>query len=192
MAEWRLPVAGTLKGYLDGQQFGVTGFYRPGGTYFHDGYDFGSRQYPHAIYAVASGQIIFTGVLGDGLGSVIVLKAQGYEIMYQEFGSSMAEIQVANGANVTIGQVIGTMTGTHLHLGMTTQPWRASLAYWNTPKGPWVNPIPILTSGGSSSGSHAAPVTKKPDPPKKPATKVSTCQALINWARMTLFDKFLH
>lgn len=191
---WRLPVNGSLKGYAEGQQFGVTNWYRPGGTYFHDGYDFGSLQYPHTLYAVGPGKITFTGVLGDGLGSVIILESQGYNVMYQEFGQTMGAIKVVTGQTVSYGTVVGTMVTSHLHLGMTKQPWRQALGSWNKNNGTWVNPIPILTS----SPAPAMPVTpaqNKPAPPKKPESKVATCQALVNYVNSQLyglFDKYVH
>ena len=138
--------------YEDGQQFGHTSYNRGGSpdAYFHDGFDFGSAIYGagSTIKAVTSGKVIYTGIYGYGLGAVIVVQApDGKQIMYQEFSQSTSDIHVSTGSNVTVGQNIGRLSGSHVHIGVTTSNWQTSLGYAFNPKGPWINPITYIQSG---------------------------------------------
>ena len=151
-AYWTWPFTKAYTGviYVDGQQFGNTSYPR-GRGYFHDGFDFDSSVYGPDILAVSDGEVIYTGVMGDGLGSVIVLSIPPYQVMYQEFSQSMSDIFVSVGQKVTKGQRIGQLNGgTHLHLGITKKDWRTALASWDIDDGSWLNPIEILQSGGES------------------------------------------
>ncbi len=40
------------------------------------------------------------------------------------------------------------LTSNHLHVGITMKDWRTALSSWDIDDGTWLNPIPILTSGG--------------------------------------------
>lgn len=151
-SSWTWPFTKAYTGviYVDGQQFGNTSYPR-GRGYFHDGFDFDSSVYGPDILAVSDGEVIYTGVMGDGLGSVIVLSIPPYQVMYQEFSKSMSDIFVSVGQKVTKGQRIGQLNGgTHLHLGITKKDWRTALASWDIDDGSWLNPIEILQSGGES------------------------------------------
>ncbi|WP_171030772.1 phage tail tip lysozyme [Pediococcus stilesii] len=137
--------------YEEGQQFGETTYNRGGSPdpYFHDGFDFGSAIYGEGstIKAVTSGKVIYAGAYGYGLGDVIVVQAgDGKEIMYQEFSQNTADIHVKVGQTVNVGDAIGKLTSSHLHVGVTPQDWQASLAYAFNPKGPWINPITYIKS----------------------------------------------
>ncbi|WP_190288270.1 glycoside hydrolase family protein [Lactococcus protaetiae] len=101
--------------YLDGQQFGNTSYPR-GRGYFHDGFDFDASVYGPDILAVSDGEVIYTGVMGDGLGSVVVLSIPPYQVMYQEFSNSMSDIFVSVGQKVTKGQRIARMNGGHIFI----------------------------------------------------------------------------
>ncbi|MGM0173687.1 hypothetical protein IGI53_001059 [Enterococcus sp. DIV0788_1] len=149
MGTWRLPFDGQLKPYEDGQQFGNTSYPR-GRGYFHDGYDFGSAKYSGDFKAVNDGKVIFTGYVSPGIEYAIVLQIADYQVMYQEFGST---IYVKVGDQVKAGQPLGKLTTYHLHLGITKKDWRTALASWDIDNGTWLNPIPILTAGGSTGGS---------------------------------------
>ena len=95
--------------------------------------------------ALSDGEVIYTGVMGDGLGSVIVLSIPPYQVMYQEFSKSMSDILVSVGQKVTKGQRIGRLNGgTHLHLGITQKNWRTALSSWDVDDGSWLNPINII------------------------------------------------
>lgn len=161
---WGYPFSKAYTGqYEDGQQFGNTGYLRPGtgGTYFHDGFDFGSGIYGAGsdILAVHDGEITHTGIEGGGLNAVIILSAAPYQVMYQEFSLSTGDIFVSVGDKVTKGQKIGRLNSSHLHLGITKKDWQAALASWNVDDGTWLDPIKIIkenggdTSSGGSSGS---------------------------------------
>ncbi|HFD1661216.1 TPA: glycoside hydrolase family protein [Enterococcus faecium] len=154
---WGWPFSKGYVGYFEeGQQFGITSYYRPGGTYFHDGFDFGSAIYGQGseILAVNDGEVIYTGVMGSGLGSVIVLSIPPYQVMYQEFSTSTADIYVQTGSRVSKGQAIGRLNASHLHLGITEKDWNTALGSWNVDDGTWLNPISILSSSGSGSPSN--------------------------------------
>ncbi|PVE35514.1 M23 family peptidase, partial [Enterococcus faecalis] len=60
--DWSWPLGKPYAGrYEEGQQFGNTAFDR-GGTYFHDGFDFGSAIYGNgSVYAVHDGKILYAG-----------------------------------------------------------------------------------------------------------------------------------
>jgi murein DD-endopeptidase MepM/ murein hydrolase activator NlpD len=145
------PFAKAYTGYFEeGQQFGDTSFYRAGEPdhYFHDGFDFGSAIYGSGstIKAVAAGKVIYAGYYDATLLDVIVVQASdGTEFMYQEFSSNTADIHVSVGQEVTLGQSIAKLTGTHLHLGITPEDWRISLIYAFNPAGPWINPITYIS-----------------------------------------------
>lgn len=155
---WGWPFKKAYTGsYEEGQQFGYTSYLRPGGSYFHDGFDFGSAIYGQGsdILAVTDGQIIYTGIEGGGLNAVIILSAPPYQIMYQEFSQSTADIFVSSGSRVTKGQRIGRLNSSHLHLGITQKDWRTALGSWTVDDGTWLNPIPILQTGGNQgSGGY--------------------------------------
>lgn len=158
------PFSKGYAGYFEeGQQFGITSYYRPGGTYFHDGFDFGSAIYGQGsnILAIGSGEVIYTGVMGSGLGSVIVLSIPPYQVMYQEFSTTMADINVKTGDKVSKGQSIGRLNGSHLHLGITKEDWNSALGSWNVDNGTWLNPISIINNSNGSSNNTYDPKNMK-------------------------------
>lgn len=184
MGKWRLPFDGELVPHLDGQQFGMTGYQRPGGTYFHDGYDFGTIPYKARnngkILAVNDGEITDKGIKGGGIGSYIILRAGGYNIMYQEFGTDGSGIDVNVGDKVKAGQPIAHFTnGSHLHIGFTKKDINVALGSWDKDDGTWEDPIPILKSGGSAPNPDPDPnPNPKPTPSGKeyPILKVNSFQ----------------
>lgn len=149
---WPFAKAYTTGNYENGQQFGETSYDRGGSPdpYFHDGFDFGSAIYGEGstIKAITAGKVIYAGSYGYGLNDVIVIQANdGYQIMYQEFSKSVSDIHVSVGETVTLGQSIGKLTASHLHVGVTSQNWETSLAYAFNSKGPWINPITYIQKG---------------------------------------------
>ncbi|WP_424320484.1 GW dipeptide domain-containing protein [Lacticaseibacillus chiayiensis] len=135
--------------FEDGQQFGDTGYNRGGqpDPYFHDGFDFGSVIYGAGsqFKSVTAGKVIYTGIYARWSGAVIVVQApDGNQVMYQEFSSDMQDVFVKTGDTVESGQVIGRMTGPHLHIGITSKDWQASLADAYNPQGPWIDPIAYI------------------------------------------------
>lgn len=190
---WRLPFDGTLQKYIDGQQFGVTGFDRDGrGHYFHDGYDFGSNQYPHTIRAVTDATVKYIGMPGYGLGAVIVLNNGEYDIMYQEFAQSTSGITVSVGQHVTIGQAMATLTGTHLHLGITKMDWQQALAHAYTNDGTWLDPIKVIQSSPAAP-ADSSDTDKTKDDTQQPVSDEVWCRSLINQMMMNpIYDKWFH
>lgn len=154
---WTWPFSKAYTGsYEEGQQFGHTSYLRPGGSYFHDGFDFGSAIYGQGsdILAVGDGEVIYAGVMGSGLGSVIVLSIPPYQVMYQEFSTSHGDIAVHQGQHVAKGQKIGRLNASHLHLGITKKDWQTALGSWSVDDGTWLNPIDIIKNGASSSNTQ--------------------------------------
>lgn len=150
---WGWPFSGGYAGYEEGQQFGFTSYPR-GNTNFHDGFDFGSAKYPGTeMHAIHDGEVVYAGFAPAGyeaLGTVIVtLTDSGYYIVYQEFGTSTANIHVSVGQQVAVGQVIGTRNTSHLHLGITKKEWLAAQASAFTNDGTWLDPIVIIEHGVS-------------------------------------------
>lgn len=164
---WGWPFRKSYTGmYEEGQQFGNTAHPR-GRGFFHDGFDFGSAIYGSGseILAVHEGEIIYTGYMGTELGSVIILSVPPYQVMYQEFSFSTSDIHVATGNRVSKGQVIGRLTSSHLHLGITQKDWRTALNSWDINDGTWLNPISIIQSStGGTAGITYDPKTMKTSP----------------------------
>lgn len=159
--EWSWPLGKPYAGrYEEGQQFGNTAFNR-GGTYFHDGFDFGSAIYGNgSVYAVHDGKILYAGwdpVGGGSLGAFIVLQAGNTNVIYQEFSRNVGDIKVSTGQTVKKGQLIGKFTSSHLHLGMTKKEWRSAHSSWNKDDGTWFNPIPILQGGSMPTPPNPGP-----------------------------------
>ncbi|WP_413537317.1 M23 family metallopeptidase [Enterococcus malodoratus] len=151
---WDWPFEGGYKGYSEGQQFGFTSYDRTGrGDYFHDGFDFGSMTYQgQDIYAVHEGTVVYAGIapgnLGQYLGAVVVTKStDGYYVVYQEFGTSEAQILVIVGAQLKVGDLVAHRDTDHLHLGITKKDWleAQSSAYSND--GTWLNPVEVIENG---------------------------------------------
>lgn len=140
---WQLPFNAPLAPYEEGQQFGNTGYWR--GTWFHDGYDFGSAHYGGDILAVTDATVKYVGMMGASLRSVIVLNNGTYDIMYQEFADNLATVVVSVGQKVKKGEKIAALASYHLHVGITKMDFNQALAHWNVNDGTWIDPIPILT-----------------------------------------------
>lgn len=140
---------GSWLGTEDGGQFGhTTGYPRPND--YHDGVDFGSATYGSGsdIHAVQSGTVVVSGLKGDGLGYVIVIKgANGISTVYQEFSTSASDAYVKEGQTVKVGDVIGKLTGSHLHLGMTKQDWNQAVMHSFDASGGWLDPVTIISGG---------------------------------------------
>ena len=99
-------------------------YYGPGAR--HDGVDF-SGSLGAAIRAVHGGTVSKTGGVGiSDLGKVIIVKSDdGFQEIYQEFGT-MKNILVSVGDKIktgqkiaTLGQLVGTGSGPHVHVGVT-------------------------------------------------------------------------
>lgn len=151
---WYNPFPGSSldrSSFSGGQLFGKNagGGFRVNG--FHDGLDFGSVDHSGSeIHAVHAGTVIFAGNPSiAALGAcVIVIKDGDLSMVYQEFGTSPANIRVKVGEKVKAGQVIGIRNTSHLHLGFTKSDWYVAQASAFTDNGVWLDPLPYLQQGG--------------------------------------------
>ncbi|RHW55054.1 M23 family metallopeptidase [Lactobacillus bombicola] len=156
--KWAWPFA-SIKGTpssLDGGQYGHTSFSR-GSTNFHDGFDFSNGlngvHNGSAVLAVTSGKIYKVGYNGAAK-YYIWEKAGDYNIIYQEGFSSKGDIHVKQGDTVKIGEKIGTITDTHVHLGITTNKKNPTMNQIGSPVANgfdhpdcWLNPIKVIEHG---------------------------------------------
>jgi len=134
-----------MKNYEDGQQFGHTGFGRGNGN-FHDGFDFGSAKYHGDVIAVHDGKVKFVGYK-YGFWIVWVVSDDGYNEVYQEAFGSKSDINVKEGQNVKVGDTIGKLTQSHLHLGITNKKITDPCQDGYSSNGPWEDPIKVIKSG---------------------------------------------
>lgn len=153
--KWSWPFKGVTwdpsKSYEDGQQFGHTG-YRRGGGNFHDGFDFGSGKYHGNVIAVHDGKVKFVGYK-YGFWIVWVVSSDGYNEIYQEAFGSKSDIAVKEGQSVKVGQKIGKLTQSHLHLGISKKKLSDPCQHGYTNDGTWLDPIKVIKSGLNSSTS---------------------------------------
>ncbi|WEV52104.1 peptidoglycan DD-metalloendopeptidase family protein (plasmid) [Lactobacillus sp. ESL0731] len=141
---------------LDGGQYGHTSYSR-GQTNFHDGFDFSNGlngvHNGSDVIAVTSGTIYKVGYDSAAL-HYIWEKAGDYNIIYQEGFNSSSDIHVHKGDKVKIGQKIGTITGTHVHLGITTNKKNPTMNQIGSPVANgfdhpncWLDPIKVIQHG---------------------------------------------
>lgn len=134
--------------YENGQQYGHTGMIRGGGNDFHDGYDFGSAIVGagQPILAVHDGKV-FKVANDVGWWYVWVKSSDGYNEVYQEAFNGRGDIVVNEGDEVKVGDKIGTLSGSHLHLGITKKAITSSVQSGYSDDGTWLDPIKIVKEG---------------------------------------------
>ena len=120
--------------------------------HFHDGWDFGSSKYGagSTIKAVHDGTVYRIEQL-HGYWMVDVKSSDGYYEVYQEAFASRSDIAVSEGQSVKIGDKIGTLTDTHLHLGISKTEIDKANAYWNVNNGTWLNPVREIAGQGDTT-----------------------------------------
>lgn len=133
---------------IEGGQFGHTSLPRGGGD-FHDGVDFSNG---------TSGITTGMDVLAVHSGTVKQINATGYDdvwivgggygILEQEFGN----VTVKVGDEVKKGDKIGTLTGTHCHVGVTkqTDQMKAEASAYRD-DGTWIDPLSLMGGGSDKS-----------------------------------------
>lgn len=139
--------------FKSGQEFGHTDFLRrlKPKSYFHDGFDFGFSEVGHKnVYAVHAGTVHKVKFRPGMDLYVWVISPDGYVEIYQEGFLSITDIAVKKGQKIKLGQKIGRLTGSHLHLGITKtdkdyidkhgDPCRN----WWKDNGTWLNPMKII------------------------------------------------
>lgn len=139
--------------FKSGQKYGKTDILRRTDkpSYFHDGYDFGFSEVGHSpVLAVHSG-IVHKVKYYPGMGLCIwVISKDGYVEIYQEGFLSITDIYVKKGQHIKLGQKIGKLTGSHLHLGITKtnkhyiDKHGIPCGNWWKDNGTWLNPMKII------------------------------------------------
>lgn len=155
-----IPRDGQPNVYLNGQQYGHTGYGRGGGD-FHDGFDFDGAHYTGNVLAIHPGTV---HKIGADLGwwYIWIQSSDGYNIVYQE-GFGGGDIYVHEGQQVQTGTPIARVTGSHTHVGISKKA--IPLAYYHgyNDDGTWLDPIATIKAGiagggldGSGGGSVSA------------------------------------
>lgn len=155
-----IPAGGRPVVYLNGQQYGHTGWFGRGGGDFHDGFDFDGAHYNGNCLAVHPGTVHHIGA-DLGWWYVWVQSPDGYSEIYQEGFTRRSDIYVNEGQQVNVGTPIGRVTGTHTHIGITNKPIPIAYYHGYEDDGTWLNPIDVIANGIASGG------TQTPDPPKQ-------------------------
>lgn len=147
--------------FKSGQKFGKTDFLRrvKPKSYFHDGYDFGFSEVGHStVYAVHPG-VVHKVKYRPGMDLYIwIISPDGYVQVYQEGFLNDTDIYVKKGQHVKLGQKIGRLTGSHIHLGIT----KTSKHYidkhgdpcrnWWRNNGTWLDPMAIIDQDQKRAG----------------------------------------
>ena len=158
---WPMPAGTEISSYY-GPRVAPTA----GATTYHRGIDIPCPEGSEVI-AVAPGQVIYVGYLGNGGNAVIVDHGSGISTCYFHLSS----FNCAVGQSVTAGQVIalsgntGVSTGPHLHFAVRVD-------------GEYVNPLSYYDniSQPADSGSESGGNTPAPETPEEPTTEESTTE----------------
>ena len=150
--------------YLSGQRYGKTDVCRrvyPKKSYFHDGWDFGWSEVGNkaAVLAVHPG-IVKKIAYVQGLDYYVwVVSDDGYVEIYQEAFLNRSDISVKVGQKLKLGQKIGRLTDSHLHLGITktskdyiTKKGHPYKNYYKD-NGTWLNPMKLITNSLTTQGN---------------------------------------
>lgn len=157
--KWAYPFKANKKNGVrpmyNAQTFGITNYMRSTTppSYFHDGWDFGFSEVGHSnVYAIHQGTVKKVAY-GNGLGWFIwVISPDNYVEVYQEGFNKKKDIYVKTGQKIKLGQKIGKLTGSHLHLGVTQtnkdyiNKYGFPCKNWNFNNGTWLNPIEVIKS----------------------------------------------
>lgn len=142
---------------LDSQHYGMTSYDRGGGNYYHDGWDFQQATWGgQDVVAVHDGTVYNVAHSSDGRDWHVDVKSDdGWYEIYQEGFLSRSDIAVKEGDKVKVGDKIGTLTGTHLHLGVSKTEIEKAQSSWNKDDGTWKNPVAIISGDGSGDSSSS-------------------------------------
>ncbi|MFC2694085.1 MAG: M23 family metallopeptidase, partial [Lactobacillus crispatus] len=157
--KWAYPFKANKKNGVrpmyNAQTFGITNYMRSTTppSYFHDGWGFGFSEVGHSnVYAIHQGTVKKVAY-GNGLGWFIwVISPDNYVEVYQEGFNKKKDIYVKTGQKIKLGQKIGKLTGSHLHLGVTQtnkdyiNKYGFPCKNWNVNNGTWLNPIEVIKS----------------------------------------------
>ncbi|WP_251717381.1 M23 family metallopeptidase [Lactobacillus agrestimuris] len=147
--------------FKSGQKFGETDVIRrvKPKSYFHDGFDFGFSEVGHSpVFAIHDG-VVHKVHFRPGMGLYIwVISPDGYVQVYQEGFLSITDIYVKKGEKVKMGQKIGRLTGSHIHLGLTKTDKNYidkhgdPCKYWWKNNGTWIDPMKVITANRKAAG----------------------------------------
>ena len=147
-----IPANGQPSVFINGQQYGHTGWFGRGGGDFHDGFDFDGAHYNGNCLAVHPGTV---HKIGADLGwwYVWVQSPDGYSEVYQEGFTRRSDIFVNEGQQVDVGTPIGRVTGSHTHLGITNKPIPIAYYHGYQDDGTWLSPVDVIKQGIAAGGS---------------------------------------
>lgn len=146
--------------FKSGQKFGETDVLRRPDkqSYFHDGYDFGFSEVGHSPVLAVHAGIVHKIKYRPGMGLYVwVISQDGYVEIYQEGFLSITDIYVKKGQHIKLGQKIGKLTGSHIHLGVTKTDKHYidkhgdPCGNWWKNNGTWLNPMKIIKDDISES-----------------------------------------
>lgn len=138
-----------------GQKFGETDVMRriKPKSYFHDGYDFGFSEVGHSPVLAVHPGVVHKVKYRPGMDLYVwVISPDGYVEVYQEGFLSITDIYVKKGQKVKLGQKIGKLTGSHIHLGITKtnrhyiDKHGDPCGNWWKNNGTWLNPMKVISS----------------------------------------------
>lgn len=160
-----IPANGQPSVFINGQQYGHTGWFGRGGGDFHDGFDFDASRYNGNCLAVHPGTV---HKIGADLGwwYVWVQSPDGYNEVYQEGFTRRSDIYVGEGQHVDVGTPIGRVTGTHTHLGISNKPIPVAYYHGYQDDGTWLNPVDVIKDGIASGGTPAPQPQPQPQQTK--------------------------
>lgn len=140
--------------FKSGQKYGDTDILRrvyPSKSYFHDGYDYGFSEVGHSTVLAVHAGVVKRVHYRAGMGLYIwVISDDGYVEVYQEGFLSITDIYVKKGQRVKLGQKLGKLTGSHIHLGITKTDKNYIDKYgdpcknWWKDNGTWLDPMKII------------------------------------------------
>lgn len=157
--------------FESGQKFGQTDVMRriKPKSYFHDGYDFGFSEVGHSPVLAVHAGIVHKVKYRPGMDLYVwVISPDGYVEVYQEGFLSITDIYVKKGEKVKLGQKIGKLTGSHIHLGITKtnkhyiDKHGDPCGNWWKNNGTWLNPMKIISSN-LKAGQKKLKMSKKKD-----------------------------
>lgn len=142
--------------FKSGQKFGKTDVQRrfKPVSYFHDGFDFGYSEVGHKKVMAVHPGVVHKVKFKNGMGLYVwVISPDGYVEIYQEGFVNDFDIYVKKGQHVKLGQKIGKLTGSHLHLGITKtnkhyiDKHGDPCGNWCKNNGTWLNPMKVINRG---------------------------------------------
>lgn len=170
-----IPANGRPRVTLNGQQYGHTGWIRPGSTNdYHDGFDFGAGLYNGNCLAVHPGTVYQIGSYTYWW-FIWIKSPDGYNIIYQE-GFRRSDIYVNVGQQVNVGTPLARVTQDHTHIGISNKPIAVAYQHAFMDDGTWLNPVDVIANGIASGGTNVPdqPKPQPSDPQQKQETKVIT------------------